>query len=357
MKIIAERQVNKSNNNVIYDIVTKKRIETPKLISLFPGLAEKKRLISEAKMHAAECKKEEQRANFLLADFKIEQENAIMYTKKADNIKAFAKHEFIFAKKLLDESALITKNEKKRRKENNNTYVRVKKRKLAGGLEIDDYTNGVLTRKIIKIGDSISIMAVDLNNKTSYFSFNNNGELLTYMEDFFESEKELSANEKFMFEEGRLSTVDVGYSKYGNSSERSKKHLVFRKDKLSDFYRSYIKFFNQEIDVSAAEYFKYSYDFLPSRYYKNYTCDKDKKIESFIEYKYETIDFYSYLKDMKKQTIPTSENEKGQTIISRFRRKKIKALCIQDERTNRQKFFSFDLEENPINYSEDVLEN
>ena len=95
----------------------------------------------------------------------------------------------------------------------------------------------------------------------------------------------------------------------------------------------------------------------PDRYYKNYTCDKDKKIESFIEYKYETIDFYSYLKDMKKQTIPTSENEKGQTIISRFRRKKIKALCIQDERTNRQKFFSFDLEENPINCREDVLEN
>ena len=132
--------------------------------------------------------------------------------------------------------------------------------------------------------------------------------------------------------------------------------MVFRKDKISDFYRSYIKFFNQEIDVSAAEYFKYSFDFLPSRYYKKYTCDKDKNKESLLEFKYETIDFYSYLRDMKKQTIPTSEDEKGQTIISRFRRKKIKALCIEDETTNRLKFFSFDLEEKPVDCREDVLE-
>lgn len=355
MKILAEPHINQTRKNMIYDIIRAKRTKDSKPISLFPKLAEKKKLIAEAQVLATASEKDGKLAYILLNDFKMLQQDICMYLNKSKNIKSFAKYEFTSAKKLLEESEQITKNEKKRRKENNNTYVRVKKKKFAGGIEIDDYKNGELTRKVLKIGNTITVTAFDLNRNASIFSFDNEGNLFSYLEGVTTSKHIFNAKEKFTYSDGELSLIDIDYKQYSDNSEESKNHFVIKNNKPVEVYKSYNKLVNQDIEVSADEFFLFSSKEFPYRYYKKYSITPDKEKSSELEFKYETTDFFTHLKECIKHE--KVENQQDKTFISRYKKRKLKAIYIQDMQTRHLRYFTFDLEGKPINYYEETLES
>ena len=355
MKILAEPHINKTNYNAIYDIIRAKRTQSSKPISLFSKLNEKKRLTEEAQILAKESEKDCKLAYTLLSDFKILKDYATSYINKSENIKSFAKYEFISAKKLLDETGQITKNEKKRRKDNNNTYVRVKKKKFAGGIEIDDYKNGELTRKVLKTGNTITVTAFDVNKNASIFSFDNDGNLLAYLEGVTNTKKVFKANEKFEYSNGNLSCIDLNYEKYSDGSEASKKHYVYSNNRLTKVFRSYNKVVSQEIETTAEELFLYSMKDNPYRYCKNYSISTDKEESAEIEFKYDTTEFITYLKECRKGK--QAENQQHTTLISRYKKRKLQAIYIQDTKTRKLRYFTYDLEGNPINYYEDTLKS
>lgn len=353
MKILAEPHINKTNYNAIYDIIRAKRTQSSKPISLFPKLSEKKKLTEEAQILAKESEKDSKLAYTLLTDFKILKDNATTYINRSENIKSFAKYEFSSAKKLIDETGQITKNEKKRRKDNNNSYVRVKKKKFAGGIEIDDYKNGELTRRVLKTGNTITVTAFDINKNTSIFSFNNDGNLLAYFEGVINTKNVFKANEKFEFSNGTLSSIDLDYKKFNDNSEESKKHIVLSNNKPIEIYRGYKKFANNETEISADEFLLYSIKDNPYRYYKNYSVSANKEEAAELEFKYDTIDFITYLKECRK--CKQTENQHTKTLISRYKKRKLQAIYIQDTKTRNLRYFMFDLEGKPINYYEDTI--
>ncbi len=355
MRILAEQNANSVRNNTLYDIINGKKKLISKPISLFPRISEKKRLLAEAKTLASESAKEGKLAYLLLSDFKISKDDANTYKNKAENIKNISKYEFNSAKKILDETGILTKNEKKRKRENNNTYIRIKKKKFAGGIEINDYTNGELTRKILKIGNNITVTTIDINGETSIYSFNSEGNLLSYLEGVTSSEYELKAKEKLSFSNGNLSEVSLEYEKYSDGSEASKKYYVFNNEKLTKVFRSYKKYQNQETEISASEFFEFSRRDNPYRYCQNHTLSSTKDESSDLEFKYETIDYITHLKESRKNS--TSSNAEEKRFISRFKKRKLLSIYIQDVQTKLLRYYTFDIEGNPINYYEDTLDN
>lgn len=355
MRISAEQHINYTNNSTIYDIIKAKRSQVSKPISLFSKISEKKKLLVEAQILLKESEKDSKLAYALLSDFKIEKENANIYQNKSENIKSFAKHEFVSAKKLLDETGQITKNEKKRRKDNNNSYVRVKKKKFAGGIEIDDYKNGELTRRVLQTGNTITVTAFDVEQNASIFSFDTDGNLLLYFDSVTTSKTKFQAKEKYIYSDGILSCIDLDYKKFGDGSEESKRHIVLSNNKPIEIYRGYKKFTNNETEISADENFLYSTKDNPYRYCKNYSISTNKEEASELEFKYDTSDFITYLKECKK--CKQTENQQTKTLISRYKKRKLHAIYIQDNLTKSLRYFTFDLEGKPINYYEDTLES
>ena len=355
MKILAENNINITSRNTILDIIKEKKKLISSPISLFPKISEKKRLLAEAKALAAEAEKESKIAYLLLSDFKIEKENVNMYKNKSANIQNFAKYEYYSAKKILDETGTLIKNEKKRKKENNNTYIRIKKKKFAGGIEINDYTNGELTRKILKIGNNITVTAIDINGETSIYSFDTEGNLLSYLEGIASTEHELKAKEKLTFSNGNLSEVSLEYEKYSDGSEASKKRYILVNNNLREVFRSYKKYINQETEISSSEFFEFSRKDTPQRYCRNYSLSTSEEENCDLEFKYETIDHLTYLKESRKTATQNSEEEKR--YISRFKKRNLRAIYIQDIQTKFLRYYTFDIEGNPTNYYEDTLDN
>ena len=355
MKILSELQFKRITNTPINNVLKETSPQKPKPTSIFSKHSEKKKLITEANILAKEAEKESKIAYLLLADFKIAKEESTRHKRKAENIKSLAKYEYKSAKKLLEESGEIRKNETNRKKTDNATYVRVKKKKFGGSIEIDDYTNGNLTRKVQKVGEYITVTAIDLNNNTSLYTFDSDGNLITYFDGIRTSNNELNAKEKFTFQGEKLYTVDIEYKKYGDNSEKSKKHFAYKETKLSKLYKSFFKTGTDEIEISSDELFSFTHQEEPAEYYKKYTYMQPEKEAYKSSFKYETIEHITYLKESRKNI--RTENGNKKTYISKFKKRNLKTIYIQDIRTRTLRHFTFDLEHNPINYNEDVIEN
>ena len=112
---------------------------------------------------------------------------------------------------------------------------------------------------------------------------------------------------------------------------------------------------NQETEISASEFFEFSRKDNPYRYCKNYTLSSTKEENSDLEFKYETIDYITHLKESKKNS--TSNNGEEKRFISRFKKRKLLSIYIQDVQTKLLRYYTFDIEGNPINYYEDTLDN
>ncbi|MBQ8887350.1 MAG: hypothetical protein IJY61_06590 [Candidatus Gastranaerophilales bacterium] len=299
MRISSENNINRQNYNVKNEkIQNNHKNETENHSVSYGKRSQAKNSVDEDNSFLEESEKIVQKAKKLITDFNIEKEDAEVMYRIAENIKRFSEYEYKSAKEVLDETGTLVKNERKKRTVNGITYRREKKKRFGGGIEIIDDANKQITRKIYKDRNELIITTFDKNNSCCIYSFNEKGELKSYIEGVKENEKGYSAKQRFTYSNGEIDSAEKDYEYFSSGDEIAKKHYAYYDKHLTDAYTSYKKINNDTQTITADRYLTYKKDF-PYQLYNKFEATNDLNEVYKEKYTYEVNDYITYLKEYR----------------------------------------------------------
>ena len=299
MRITPENNINRQNYNVTSDKVNNTlNNETESSSVSFERRSSKNDEVSYDNSFLDEAEKIKKNANLLINDFNIQKEDAEVLFRIAENIKRFSDYEYKSAKEVLDETGTLVKNERKKRVVNGIVYRREKKKRFGGGIEIIDDANKQITRKIYKDRNELIITTYDKNNSCCIYSFNEKGELKSYIEGVKENEKGYSAKHKFTYSNGNVIIAEKDFEYFSSGDETAKRHYEYDNKNVVDAYVSYKKINNATQTIFANSYFRYKKEY-PYQYYKKFESTIDLSENYKEKYTYEVNDYITYLKEYR----------------------------------------------------------